>query len=109
MCNTIKTIENVSQTSNIEKIEITPDIMSGSEHDKSIQNIENDEIFSKEESDMLDTKLGDLINVENERKRSLDIDSASNTQQVKKKCSEWKGVNRSTAPKKDTPICLCLI
>ena len=75
MCNTIKTIENVSQTSNIEKIEITPDIMSGSEHDKSIQKIENDEIFPEEESDMLDTKLGDLKNVENERKRSFDIDS----------------------------------
>merc|ERR1719447_384417 len=83
--------ENVSQTFNIEKIEITPDIMSGSEHDKSIQKIENDEIFPKEESDMLDTKLGDLKNVENERKRSFDIDSASNTPEKKKKCSEWKG------------------
>ena len=97
MCNTIKTIEIVSQTSNIEKIEITPDIMSGSEHDKSIQKIENDEIFPKEESDMLDTKLGDLKNVENERKRSFDIDSASNTPEKKKKCSEWKGVNKSTS------------
>merc|ERR1712156_1011418 len=33
----LDTEENVSQMSNIEKIEITPDIMSGSEHDKSIQ------------------------------------------------------------------------
>ena len=69
MCNTVKTMENVSQTFNIEKIEITPDIMSGSEHDKSIQKVENDETSSKEELDMKDAKLVDLKNVENERKR----------------------------------------
>ena len=97
MCNTIKTIENVSQTFNIEKIEITPDIMSGSEHDKSIQKVENDETFLKEESDIKDAKLEDLKIVENERKRSLDIDSASNAPEKKKKCAEWKGVNKSTS------------